>query len=58
MWCIVAAFSQAAAPADVQCVSARMLGGLGSGTQFADQTQQWAELPSYPGRLGGRRRRG
>lgn len=41
--------------ADVQCVSARLPGGLGSGTQFADSTRQWAELSPYTGGLGGRR---
>jgi len=43
----------ATTPADAQCVFAHMLGGLGSGAQFADSTQQRAELPSHPGRLGG-----
>lgn len=42
--------------AGAQCVSARSLGGLGSGAQFADKTQHRTELPSYPGRLGGGRR--
>uniref|UniRef100_A0A8C6M8C3 Polycystin-2 n=1 Tax=Nothobranchius furzeri TaxID=105023 RepID=A0A8C6M8C3_NOTFU len=38
---------------DTQCVFVHMLGGFGAGTQFTDSTQQWAELPSHPGRLGG-----
>lgn len=36
-------------PGDVQCVSARMPGGLGAGTKFTDSTQQWSELPPYTG---------
>lgn len=39
------------AAGDVQCVLARTLGGPGAGAQFSDQTQQWAELPTHPGRL-------